>query len=161
MPDTHTTPKQWGVDRPFWYAWRDGQAVPVSIRDYVAQADAWERREDGRVGATSIGADGSRTDGVDPKLAWRLFVSTVFLGMDHGMTFEGPPVLWETLVFRGSLAIDRSMLRYSSRADAEAGHEATVRYVQDAMRRGIPLEELDWEVEYDVDTQPTRQEDEP
>jgi len=29
-----------------------------------------------------------------------LFVSTVFLGLDHDWSFEGPPMLFETMVFR-------------------------------------------------------------
>jgi hypothetical protein len=49
-------------------------------------------------------------------------VSTVFLGLDHDFTGTGPPVLWETLVFGGPL--DGTMERYTSRADALAGHRA-------------------------------------
>lgn len=31
-----------------------------------------------------------------------IFVSTVFLGIDHNFAFEGPPVLFETMVFGGN-----------------------------------------------------------
>ena len=51
-------------------------------------------------------------------------VSTVFLGMDH--SFGG----WETLVFGGVL--DGEMDRYSSRENAEAGHAAVVKRVEEA-----------------------------
>jgi hypothetical protein len=51
----------------------------------------------------------------------RVRVSTVFLGLDHNRG-DGPPVLWETLVFGGEL--DGEMQRYSSLADALAGHQA-------------------------------------
>ena len=47
-------------------------------------------------------------------------VSTVFLGLDHQFG-DGPPVLWETLVFGGVL--DGEMRRYTSRAAALAGHQ--------------------------------------
>ena len=48
-------------------------------------------------------------------------VSTVFLGLDH--SFGGPvPVLWETMVFGGVL--DGEQYRYTSVADARAGHQA-------------------------------------
>ena len=47
-------------------------------------------------------------------------VSTVFLGLDHRVGADGPPVLWETLIFGGPL--DGEQRRYTSRADAEAGH---------------------------------------
>ena len=43
---------------------------------------------------------------------------------------EGPPILYETLVFGGPL--DQEMWRYATREAAEAGHEAMVKRVQDA-----------------------------
>jgi hypothetical protein len=48
-------------------------------------------------------------------------VSTVFLGLDYGFrTDDGPPVLWESMIFGGPLSGE--MRRYTSRADAIAGH---------------------------------------
>ena len=49
-------------------------------------------------------------------------VSTVFLGVDHSFNEEGPPMLWETMVFGG--ALDDQMGRYPTREQAVAGHEA-------------------------------------
>ena len=46
-------------------------------------------------------------------------VSTVFLGLNHNWG-DGPPVLWETMIFGG--AHDGYQDRYSSRDDAIAGH---------------------------------------
>jgi hypothetical protein len=46
-------------------------------------------------------------------------VSTVFLGLDHSFG-GGPPLLYETMVFGGPL--DGEQERYSTRAEAEAGH---------------------------------------
>lgn len=46
-------------------------------------------------------------------------VSTVFLGLDHNFV-GGEPVLWETMIFGGPH--DGYQDRYTSRADAEAGH---------------------------------------
>jgi hypothetical protein len=51
-----------------------------------------------------------------------VLVSTVFLGLDHRFGGDGPPVLWETLVFGG--ALNGEMARYTSLADALAGHQA-------------------------------------
>ena len=46
-------------------------------------------------------------------------VSTVFLALDH--SFGGDrPLLWETMIFGGPH--DQETWRYSSRAEAEAGH---------------------------------------
>ena len=47
-------------------------------------------------------------------------VSTVFLGLDHNYAADGDPVLWETMVFGGPH--DERQERYTSRAEAEAGH---------------------------------------
>jgi hypothetical protein len=52
-------------------------------------------------------------------------ISTVFLGTDHRFIGEGPPILWETMVFGGSL--DHEQDRCSgTREQAEAMHEAMV-----------------------------------
>jgi hypothetical protein len=55
-------------------------------------------------------------------------VSTVFLGLDHGVSFlrkdfdsaTYKPTLWETMVFGGPY--DQHLARYTSREDALAGH---------------------------------------
>jgi len=58
-------------------------------------------------------------------------VSTVFLGLDH--SFGGMrPLIFETLVFGG--ALDQEMDRYSTRAEAIAGHERMVARVRAAGR---------------------------
>lgn len=52
-------------------------------------------------------------------------VSTVFLGLDHQWR-DGPPVLWETLVFMNGGAVSGSMQRYTSAAAALIGHDIAV-----------------------------------
>ncbi len=47
-------------------------------------------------------------------------VSTVFLGMDHSF-MEGPPLLFETMVFGGKH--DGYMERYCTWEEAQAGHD--------------------------------------
>lgn len=54
-------------------------------------------------------------------------VSTVFLSLDHGFG-EGPPVLWETMIFGGKH--DGEQWRYTSREDALAGHATALALVQ-------------------------------
>uniref|UniRef100_A0A6M3LRW0 Uncharacterized protein n=1 Tax=viral metagenome TaxID=1070528 RepID=A0A6M3LRW0_9ZZZZ len=46
-------------------------------------------------------------------------ISTVFLGLDHQYG-QGPPLLFETMVFGGPN--DQDQLRYSSWDEAEKGH---------------------------------------
>lgn len=77
----------------------------------------------------------------------RAWISTIFLGIDHSFTEEGPPVLWETMVFRGkskfklhgkthevpkSIAMERCA---GSREQAEAMHAAMVRRVRKSERK--------------------------
>ena len=54
-------------------------------------------------------------------------VSTVWLGLDHGHG-GGPPVIFETMVFGGPL--DGEQERYSTEAEALAGHAAMVERVR-------------------------------
>ena len=54
-------------------------------------------------------------------------ISTVFLGLDHSFG-EGPPLLFETLVFDGPLADE--MERYRTWEEAEAGHIKMVEKVK-------------------------------
>lgn len=76
----------------------------------------WSRLKDdpsySRIGSTQIG----------PYL-----VSTVWLGLDHRFTDEGPPLIFETMVFDQSRDEDSwSELyceRYSTEAEALAGHQ--------------------------------------
>lgn len=58
----------------------------------------------------------------DPKAMFT--VSTVWLGLDHGWG-DGKPLIFETMVFGGSMA-DELCQRYSTEAEAEAGHREVV-----------------------------------
>lgn len=57
-------------------------------------------------------------------------VSTVFIGLDHNLAEEGPPLLYETMVFGGEL--DASEERYATWDEAEAGHARWVEAVRAA-----------------------------
>lgn len=50
-------------------------------------------------------------------------VSTVFLGVDHNFG-DGPPLLWETMIFGGKH--DEYQERYTTRAEALAGHRTAL-----------------------------------
>jgi hypothetical protein len=55
------------------------------------------------------------------------WVSTVWVGMDHSFGDEGPPLIFETMVFPTALTLgDLDCERYSTEAEALAGHEAMV-----------------------------------
>lgn len=91
------------MNRPRYYKLDGHKTVP---------ADQWEPLgafEDGVVAKTHLPGD--------------IEVSTVFLGLDHNWG-DGPPLLFETMVFGGPL--DQEQERWSTWDEAEAGHRATV-----------------------------------
>jgi len=79
--------------------------TPVECAD-PKEWGAWLQGADKRVAL-------DRINGVD--------ISTVFLGVDYQFG-EGPPILFETMVFGGKL--DSEMERYETWDEAEAGHQA-------------------------------------
>lgn len=91
----------------------DGR-IPMEVALEGDWAD-WMRRNERHVAVTQL------NDGV--------YVSTVFLGVDHSV-FGNRPILFETLVFGGQL--DGEMDRYFTWEEAEAGHAAMVERVRNA-----------------------------
>lgn len=88
------------------------EAVPCDMMTWATWLQ--NSRDDRIVGRDTIGA--SR-------------VSTVFLGLNHRFDRGGPPLIFETLVFGGPL--DQEMDRYSTYAEAEAGHAAMCKKVRE------------------------------
>ncbi len=54
-------------------------------------------------------------------------VSTVYLGLDHSYD-DGPPLIFETMIFGGPR--EEQMWRYTTEAQAKAGHEHAVQLVR-------------------------------
>ena len=96
---------------------------PVTCFDLMTWG-RWMETADRHVANTMIG-DGVHGVGVH--------ISTVFLGLDHNFGAEGPPILFETLVFGGEQ--DEYMLRYTTWKKAEAGHKKTVSMVKATMKK--------------------------
>jgi hypothetical protein len=64
-------------------------------------------------------------------------VSTTFLGLDHRHFGDGPPLVFETMIFGGPDEIAGSQWRYSSWDDAEIGHKAAVRKAREALGQKV------------------------
>ncbi len=60
-------------------------------------------------------------------------VSTIWLGTDHNYHWEGPPLLFETMVFKNG-ASDIYCDRYSTWQEAEQGHERAIQWVLDGCK---------------------------
>lgn len=92
-----------------YYREIDGTPVPC---DGVLEWGRWYGTADRKVARTQVG---------------ELSVSTVFLGIDHSFGEGDDPILYESMVFgpEGSPHAGE-MIRYSTRAEAMAGHLALV-----------------------------------
>lgn len=89
--------------RHMWYKLNaDRKPVPIGR---AAVADIFG--SDRRVGDDTVAGD--------------VRVSTVFLGLDHQFDDDGPPLLFETMIFGGKH--DGYQERYSTWEEAEAGHK--------------------------------------
>ena len=87
----------------------DRQGQPVTARQW---ANRFAQPEDKRVAQTTL-----------PDGKW---VSTVWLGLNHAFT-PGPPLIFETMVFPSESDMgDLDCERYSTEAEAVAGHAAMV-----------------------------------
>lgn len=56
-------------------------------------------------------------------------VSTVFMPIDHGFGYDGPPIVFETMIFGG--VFDGYQDRYSTWAEAERGHARAIAMLED------------------------------
>lgn len=75
---------------------------------------AWFEEADRRVAYTEVG---------------HARISTVFLGLNHRYSGDGPPILWETMVFGGDLDQEQDRCA-GSREQAEAMHARMVERVR-------------------------------
>jgi len=83
--------------------------TPVLCADLITWAMWFETAE--RTVARTETADGAR-------------ISTVFLGLDHRFGSDGPPLLFETMIFGG--AQDGYQERYATWDEAVEGHAIAV-----------------------------------
>ena len=92
------------------------------------------------VPATLEEADGDIGHRVAEDMIGTVRVSTVFLGIDHNHFGQGPPLLFETMVFApGDAELDMYMRRCSTWGQAEAQHRVMVDYVKGiASLKGTP-----------------------
>lgn len=95
------------------YRWRPGIA-PRPTRDVLRWAHAFERKHR-RVVQTLVKGPGDFVD-----------VSSIFLGLDHNYLADGPPLIFETMVFRGPFRKDVTCVRTPSHGDTLDMHDRLV-----------------------------------
>jgi hypothetical protein len=92
-----------------YYYDRAGQ--PLTMWQWAVQHEGDELR---RVARTTLVLDGVEAD-----------VSTVWLGLDHNWG-DGPPLIFETMIFGLKGRLEDYCERYATEADAQAGHDRIV-----------------------------------
>ncbi len=97
---------------------------PVVVKDLMLWAAAFEDNDKRIVRQNTVTELGEL---VSPFKS--VFVSTVFLGLDHNFMGEGPPIVFETMVFGGPF--NHTMWRYATWDEAVKGHEQLVKMVRD------------------------------
>ena len=90
---------------PRYYILVDRLPVAVNMETWAR----WWGPADNRIASDEIG---------------KVYISTVFLGLDHNFRGRGDPILFETLIFGG--ALDGEMRRYCTYDEAERGHQEAV-----------------------------------
>ena len=108
-------------DKPLWY-YRDG--TPSDSYKYEAGSKEW-LKESKKINDLLGNYEYKKVD--HTKLWWGGAVSTVWLGLDHRFMSEGPPLIFETMVFRSKKNYSGEYQeRYSTEEEAIKGHKQTV-----------------------------------
>jgi hypothetical protein len=91
----------------------DRQGNPISYEEYGELL----RPDYKRVAETTL-----------PNGVW---VSTVWLGLNHSFSDDGPPIIFETMAFAdANVGAELNMARYATEEEALAGHEAMVEWAK-------------------------------
>lgn len=104
-----------GAHRVRWYA-RDGSEITMEQWSKLLGDDKYRQ-----VARTEFGD---------------VVVSTVWLGLDHNWLGQGPPIIFETMIFGGQL--DQDQWRYATEAQALDGHAAAVEQARVAYQLAMP-----------------------
>lgn len=64
-----------------------------------------------------------------------IVVSTVWLGLDHNFIGDGPPLIFETMVFRPGERGGELIYRYTTHEQAERGHETALLRLLETMTK--------------------------
>lgn len=115
--------------RPHYYILQGKVAVPIE-GDEPSDWMRWARWfEQAAIDGTRIVAQAYY-----PSAPRNVCVSTVFLGLDHNWSFQGRPILFETMVFGLGDSVEL-VERCSTWEEAETIHSVTVKRVEGILAR--------------------------
>lgn len=95
----------------------DHEVRPASMEEWARQFGLERHVADQRFGHEGIG---------------EIRISTVFLGLDHRNFGDGPPLVFETMIFGGGDELDGYTARSSTWAEALVEHRKAVELVKNA-----------------------------
>lgn len=110
--------------RSFFYD-RQGQPITVEEADPLLTDNEYKR-----VAGDIVVLDGQQ-----------LAVSTVWLGVDHNFDRQGPPIIFETMVFGNHPLAENATWRYATEDEARTGHDNVVRALRAARLTEEALEQ--------------------
>lgn len=114
---------------PLWYD-KQGNVIDARTVERLQQQEGYKR-----VGGTIV------MSGSDPAIP-RLWVSTVWLGLDHSFAPTDAPLIFETMVFEdGGGGADLDCHRYATESEAITGHELMVKAIMDRIPNAVTLED--------------------
>lgn len=129
------------IQKDWWILDEQNNPKAVNVRTWSEWYEAAAKKGQVEGGGYNPNADPRRVASTETATLW---VSTVFLGVNHNFLGKGPPILFETMVFsletyarefEGKIRFspdDFETRRYSTWDDADTGHKATVRRIQKA-----------------------------
>jgi hypothetical protein len=116
------------------YILRGTETIPASMEEWAQWYEQSHKAKDNyrTIGRTFFPLE-------DGRYFW---VSTVFLGLDHQYG-DGPPILFETMVFGDSDMTDHYQQRYSTWHEAMDGHHALcLQIAENLNQRGLENADL-------------------
>lgn len=114
---------------PLWYKIDENHNItPSDVYDFETQDSRHKR-----VGLDEVG---------------ETRVSTVFLGLDHNWG-DGPPILFETMVFSNDVDYDQYQYRYCTWDEAEKGHKLILSKVKNSEPLNTPRKTLNLNLKSD------------
>lgn len=114
---------------PLWYD-KQGHVIDARQVECLQQQDGYKR-----IGGTIVM---SGSDAAIP----RLWVSTVWLGLDHSFAPTDAPLIFETMVFEdGGGGMDLDCNRYATESEAITGHQLMVKAIMDRIPNAVSHED--------------------
>lgn len=112
--------------------WYDKQGNQIDAREFERLRGGEDNYK--RIGGTIVMSSS------DPSI--RLWVSTVWLGLDHSFTPGSPPMIFETMVFKhGGGGVEEECHRYVTEGEAQAGHKVVVDSIMEKTPNAVIMED--------------------